>query len=134
MLRISNREFEGWLSSRSLKKIPCAELLEIDKLWSKYSAGKYGFTTQRQIWKDCDSPMAYCDDWLKFGTQVGWREQNGDKWHTRFEDLNINKSGVLPFEMHVAESARSLWSIVGWNDCGIWGVSHISLRLEECEL
>ncbi len=51
MLRISNREAEGWLREEDIENFPCTDLLIIDRLWVKYSEGRFGFSVQNKIWQ-----------------------------------------------------------------------------------
>ncbi len=52
MLEAVNREYEGWLTSKTIKSFPCADLQTIDQLWVHYSGGKFGFSVQLQIYLD----------------------------------------------------------------------------------
>ncbi|MGB6299401.1 MAG: GUN4 domain-containing protein [Rivularia sp. (in: cyanobacteria)] len=68
MLKVANRETEGWLDSDSIKKFPCTDLRTIDQLWVKYSNGHFGFSVQKRIWESVGK------DYEKFGDRVGWRK------------------------------------------------------------
>lgn len=52
MLRICDREAEGWLREVDINKFPCTDLLTIDNLWVKYSKGHFGFSVQKFIWQN----------------------------------------------------------------------------------
>ena len=67
-----------WFDADNLKTFPCEDLQTLDRLWVKYSEGKWGFSVQKQIWEKFGSPRFFNSDWDKFGDCVGWRE-NG-KW------------------------------------------------------
>ncbi|ABW26571.1 caspase, EACC1-associated type [Acaryochloris marina] len=58
------------LDEKIIRRFPCRDLLNIDRLWMKYSGGKFGFTVQHAIWESCNK------DWNKFGTTVNWRDPN----------------------------------------------------------
>lgn len=73
MCEVMGRQNEGWLRVEDIQQFPCADLRTIDQLWKKYSKGKFGFSVQKQIWKNCGSPMEYNANWEKFGDRVGWR-------------------------------------------------------------
>lgn len=77
MLKVADREDEGWLDSDSINAFPCEVLREIDRLWVEYSDGKFGFSVQSQIYfNDCngDPSGAYDEEaWLCFAERVGWR-------------------------------------------------------------
>ncbi len=40
------------LTASDIEQIPCTSLNNIDKLWHKYSNGKFGFTVQSRIYKE----------------------------------------------------------------------------------
>ncbi len=67
MLKVADREEEGWLDSDSIKIFPCEDLRTIDQLWVKYSQGHFGFSVQKQIYQEVQ------EDYGKFGDRVGWR-------------------------------------------------------------
>jgi hypothetical protein len=73
----------GWLDFKQTKNFSCTDLGTIDKLWVKYSNGKYGFSVQKQIYQSLggtkDFYLEGLDNWeQKFGDKVGWRK--GGKW------------------------------------------------------
>jgi hypothetical protein len=63
------------LEKQEVEKFPCLDLRTIDRLWVKYSNGKFGFSVQKEIWQSCGSPTDYNRDWRKFGVAVGWRKK-----------------------------------------------------------
>ena len=50
ILKLSGRATEGYPKPSDIKKIPAADIKEIDRLWRTYSQGKFGFTSQKHIW------------------------------------------------------------------------------------
>lgn len=46
MLKATDRAAAGWLNADALTQLPCLDLHTIDRLWSYYSGGKFGFTAQ----------------------------------------------------------------------------------------
>ncbi|KAM3090805.1 GUN4 domain-containing protein [Phormidesmis sp. 146-12] len=80
MLKVANREREGWLDSDSIKNFPCYVFRRIDRLWVDNSSGKFGFSVQRKIYvENCGGkPDGQYDEknWQCFGAQVGWRVNN----------------------------------------------------------
>jgi hypothetical protein len=86
-----------WFDRADLENFPCEDLRILDRLWVKYSSGKWGFSVQKQIWQECGSPMDYSDCWKKFGDRVGWRK-SGD-WLSYNElsfDLQKTLAGEFP--------------------------------------
>ncbi len=74
MLKICEREGEGWLDDGEIKKFPRHDLYIINKLWVQYSEGKFGFSTQQRIWqakKDCKR-VACKVGWLANLTSSEW--------------------------------------------------------------
>jgi hypothetical protein len=49
MLKIANREEEGWLDRESIQNFPCYALEKIDQLWVEASNSKFGFSVQKKI-------------------------------------------------------------------------------------
>lgn len=66
MYEVMDRQKEGRLQEQDIKNFPCQDLRNIDRLWMKYSQGKFGFSVQKKIWEGCDSPTSY-SAWEKFG-------------------------------------------------------------------
>ncbi|MDE5110478.1 MAG: GUN4 domain-containing protein, partial [Trichodesmium sp. St7_bin2_1] len=59
MLEVAGRESQGWLFSEDVENFPCQDLGTIDKLWVKYSGGKFGFSVQKQIYQDLGGTKDY---------------------------------------------------------------------------
>jgi serine/threonine protein kinase len=72
---ITSRQNEGWLRPSDIKNIPLIDLNNIDRLWVKYSQGRFGFSIQKEIWEAIQS------DWDKFTLIVGWKKYNGGYKH-----------------------------------------------------
>ena len=79
ILKVANRESEGWLRYEDAENFSCQDLGTIDKLWVKYSNGKFGFSVQKQIYQGMGGSKEFnWDDYEKLGDKVGWRK--GGKW------------------------------------------------------
>ncbi|MBE9067151.1 GUN4 domain-containing protein [Leptolyngbya cf. ectocarpi LEGE 11479] len=64
-------------SPNALINFPCDVLVRIDKLWMKYSKGRYGFTFQKEVYHKCHGladGRYYGEAFQKYGDAVGWRE------------------------------------------------------------
>ena len=97
MLKIMNREKEGWLTLDNCRNFPKEELRIIDQLWLNYSQGKFGFSVQKEIWLKAGGKLdSYdYDTYVKLGDQVGWRK--GGSWLSYSELTFINSTrGHLP--------------------------------------
>jgi ribosome-binding protein aMBF1 (putative translation factor) len=77
MLKAAGREQESYLNIESIETFPCAELRTIDRLWVKYSDGRFGFSVQKRIWESVGGKPGEYDEeiYCKFGERVGWRKQ-----------------------------------------------------------
>lgn len=97
MLKVANREKDGWLDVQSIDKFPCEELDKINQLWVKYSQGKFGFSVQESIWKSVGGSSKPTNEvYNRFGDRVGWRVNQ--LW-LKYDDYNFTKnapSGHLP--------------------------------------
>ena len=77
--KAASRESEGWLRGSDAENFSCQDLGTIDKLWVKYSNGKFGFSVQKQIYLSLGGTKEYNRDvWKKLGDKVGWRK--GGQW------------------------------------------------------
>ncbi len=52
MLKAANREKEDFLDLKSIEAFPLTDLDTIDRLWVKYSKGRFGFSIQKRIWQE----------------------------------------------------------------------------------
>jgi predicted NACHT family NTPase len=117
---------EGQVFDRAdLENFPCEDLLEINRLWVEASNGHFGFSVQKEIWKDCGSPMDYNDNYEDFMEKVGWQSEGSfvDYSDLKFSTSNSLKGelpgcGWLPFD------GRLIW----------FGVVFLFSRAETCEL
>ncbi|MEH2347858.1 MAG: GUN4 domain-containing protein [Nostoc sp.] len=104
-----------WMRYEELQLLnfPCTDLCTIDRLWVKYSNGRFGFSVQKEIYLSVGGKLdrKYNKEaWEKFGDRVGWRVPGGwfgPKWITYYQltlDTDAHRyahSGHLP--------ARSVW-------------------------
>jgi uncharacterized caspase-like protein len=121
MLRVANREKEGWLDSVSLESFPCKVWKRLDELWVQYSNGKFGFSVQTRIWQEVGSPTEYNVQWEAFGDRVGWRKEG--IWQPYTELRLIDSYYLLPGEL----------PLVAWASQGTSGVvASLALRYANC--
>ena len=103
MLEVAGRESQGWLQVEDVENFPCQDLGTIDKLWVKYSGGKFGFSVQKQIYQDLGGTKDYDKKvWESFGDKVGWRK--GGSWLS-YSDLTFSVGhymGHLPLCLGLA--------------------------------
>ena len=85
MLKVADREEQGYLSVDSIEKFPCEDLRIIDRLWVKYSDGKFGFSVQKDIYESLGGTKEYNEQiWLNFCDRIGWREERGRNWQKTY--------------------------------------------------
>ncbi|MFM6000669.1 MAG: GUN4 domain-containing protein, partial [Dolichospermum sp.] len=120
MLCVGEREREGWLNVESIDNFPCADLSIIDKLWVKYSDGRFGFSVQKRIYQGLGGTREFKTEiWLKFGDKVGWRK--GGSW-LYTSDITFDKKapeGHLPFPCIVVMDIMRM-SLFLWGSGGVW--------------
>lgn len=90
----------GYVYFTEVKGLPQADMATIEKLWLKYSKGKFGFTVQRALWNQ----VTVGKDFERFCRKIGWNMmENGIerklKWFGNSEftyDLDKAPTGHLP--------------------------------------
>lgn len=78
MLEAMGKSDWGSVYSSDLQNFPRTDLRTMDKLWLKYSDGKFGFSVQRDIWTSPQvggkvGELDY-DKYCKLADIVGWRK------------------------------------------------------------
>lgn len=125
LLKVSQREAEGWLDQASVKALSCSDLHTLATLWSYYSENHFGFVRQQWIWQEIGGVVGNYTAQAaeQFGDRVGWRKEG--QWLT-YDQLNFSamaSPGHLP--------ATTGNGVSG----GVWGgVPAITFRLEYCRL
>jgi len=134
MCEASGRQKEGYLLNSDMEKFPCADLQTIDRLWVKYSGGKFGFSVQKKIWLSVGgNTNASYDIYKIFSDRVGWYEP-------------IKEDFLMTSQIYHSKNSFSFQGNypLGWfgdvNDrgwCGWGGVGYgcvLFSRAETCEL
>lgn len=102
MLKVARREKAGWLDCEHMENFPAEDLSTIDRLWVKYSNGRYGFSVQKCIYEACGK------DYVLFGDRVGWRLKGNWLWWNDLTFTSYAPPGHLPG-----------WRVGGSG--GVWG-------------
>jgi serine/threonine-protein kinase len=141
MLEVAGRESQGWLPSMDVENFPCQDLGTIDKLWVKYSGGKFGFSVQKQIYQDLGGTKDFdYEVWNSFGDKVGWRK--GGSWLS-YSDLTFSEGhymGHLPSWRVFDLTFRSLGGHLTYIDLlsicmvGTSIFSSLAQRLVDCNI
>lgn len=124
MIKAAGREHDGWLSEEDLEAFPCRDLRTIDKLWMRYSNGRFGFSVQKRIWERIEktTPNGDVETWKRFGDAVGWR--TNDSW-VGYRNLN--------FTLDAPEGHLPEWVFVsGFVGGGFFG-SGLFSRIDACD-
>jgi hypothetical protein len=130
LFKAATQAHEGHLQIKSIETFPCTDLRTIDRLWVKYSNGRFGFSVQKRIWESVVKesvglkPGEYCYG-MEFPEHVGWTV-NYDWLY--LSDLTYGENapeGHLPtyclLEGHGWEFARRT-------------ISSLALRLVNCNI
>jgi serine/threonine protein kinase len=79
MCQAVSKNFPSYLYISDIEKISCVDLLTLDRLWMKYSKGRFGFSVQRQIYESLDG------DYGRFCAVVGWQIPNPNSASFRYK-------------------------------------------------
>jgi GUN4-like len=66
-----------WLTTNAVSTFPCGAIQTIDRLWKNHSQGRYGFTSQLNLWQealDYSSLEKTGDRWAAFSKTLSWNE------------------------------------------------------------
>ncbi|MDH6058022.1 P-loop NTPase fold protein [Umezakia ovalisporum] len=133
MLQAVGREPGDWLRTEELLNFPCTDLHTIDKLWLKYSGGKFGFSVQKEIYLSVGVKLdgSYNQEaWGKFCDRVGWVEDRvgwvEDIWYLLL-DL---PAGNLPRGFAFFAGVSSNWR----SDYRLNWISSLASRLVNCNI
>jgi hypothetical protein len=105
MLKVTNREEEGYLELDNVRNFPCEDLLTLDRLWVEYSKKhgfEFGFSVQKQIYVDCggilDFSFPSSETWAKFCDRTAWTKDGKGVDYTDqfFENNFLCVKGHLP--------------------------------------
>lgn len=74
ILKVSGKEILGWIDKEAMKKFPCLDLQTIDRLWFKYSGGRFGFSVQKSVYMGFGGKRVFDRKiWELTGDKIGWR-------------------------------------------------------------
>jgi hypothetical protein len=114
------------LTPDEVKVFPCSVLQVIDRLWTTYTGGRFGFSVQLRLYQEVggtlETAIAQDLDMLrKLGDKVGWRE-NG-QWKT------------IDQAEHKMEDPIGCYPVVWWSSpYGAKMVNYFLNRLFTCDL
>lgn len=105
MLKVTNREEEGYLELDNIKNFPCEDLLTLDRLWVEYSKKhgfEFGFSVQKQIYVECGGKLDFSDPssktWNQFRDRTAWKSEGNwvDYPDQFFKNNFMSVKGHLP--------------------------------------
>lgn len=114
------------LTPDEVRIFPCSVLQVIDRLWTIYTEGRFGFSTQLQLYQEVGGTLetAISQDLSmlrKLGEKVGWREN--EQWKT------------IDQVQHRLEDPVGCYPVVWWDSpYGAKMVNYFLIRLFTCDL
>ncbi|WP_218651810.1 GUN4 domain-containing protein [Nostoc sp. C052] len=91
---------KNYFGSEYIKVLTKKDLNNINKLWLKYSNGRFGFSVQKRIWKrlggGSDTTYNSPEIQNKFGDEVGWRKEGDWVYYSDINYWRTAPSGHLP--------------------------------------
>lgn len=104
-----------FIELRTIAEFSCPDVAMIDRLWTKYSGGKYGFTPQQQIWQTVNQNGDFSTEtWRSFATQVGWKHGDvaSSSGYLLYEQLIFDPQtapvGHLPWWFALPEESQNV--------------------------
>ena len=129
MLKLCDREKDGYLRAEDIENFPCEYLRIIDQLWVENSNGRFGFSIQKQIWQSIGgTPNANWKAWCSFGEHIGWCVKGSWLW---WNDLTFNLNAPMG---HLPRGG----AFIGWGLGDFWTgcrmLSAVASKLATCNI
>ncbi|MBE7382028.1 MAG: GUN4 domain-containing protein [Leptolyngbya sp. SIO1E4] len=139
MLEAADRRQEGWLDQAAIARFPCEVLHQLDQRWLRYSSGRFGFSSQLQIYTQEVDRMAFA-----FSRQAGWtistwRPMGFFKFYDRLTfSLDAPRGHLpalwfweMPWYMSLQMGGFGTGRGAGFGDASLFDA--VMLRLERCQ-
>ena len=135
MLAVTKREIKGDLDVKSIDSFPCRDLCTIDKLWVKYSNGKFGFSVQKRIYQGLGGTRNYDRKiWYAWADKVVWKTASSWLYTKRFYPaMNFTYDMEAPEGHLPTPRVYQHWASTIWFEEAAKGLSLFS-RVETCKL
>jgi len=97
-----NKEEGSPFTPEEILEFPCADLQTIDRLWTKYSDGVFGFSVQRKIYLGAGGkPLGAVESnprvWIKYVEQVGWGlDSKTIEYSELVDEISLAPEGHFP--------------------------------------
>ncbi|HSM81958.1 MAG TPA: GUN4 domain-containing protein, partial [Nodosilinea sp.] len=114
------------LTPDAIRTFPCSVLRVVDRLWTTYTGGRFGFSVQLQVYQagggTLESAISQDGEMLnRLGDQVGWRRDG--QWQT------------LDQARHSLKDPVGCYPVVWWDSpYGAKMVNYFLTRLFTCDL
>ena len=132
MITTVGKEVGQFFEAEEFQNFPCEELLAIDRLWEKYSGGKFGFSVQSKIWQECGRPTEPNNkDWEEFGNRVGWREGRKKRWAS-YHEVTFSASAPRGHLPYMGLEVRIRDSLAWYVYISYWWFPSLTSRIESC--
>lgn len=118
--KVMERVMGGW-SLQGIKDFPCQDLRVIDRLWLKYSQGKFGFSVQKQIWVEVGGKLDNGEDY----------EAAREAWSKVYDVVNWS---TIRYELASPKGHLPTWGGVAVGGFAVVGYSPLFSRIQVCRL
>lgn len=104
LLKIGAQDYYySGISKTNIKSISCLQLIILDKLWSLYSNGKFGFSIWTRRWKEHGEPTpADKLKWEDFLESISWKDQKSEAGSFSLANFHIGQLPSLEGELFVS--------------------------------
>jgi hypothetical protein len=104
VLEAANRS-NNWLRNEEIQSLACEDLFIIDRLWTIYSQGRFGFSVQKRIWESFGSEKPDRSRGEEFSDRVGWLKQRTetDNYYDILKLYTIKRRAAIPWGLNAPE-------------------------------
>ncbi|HBK97657.1 MAG TPA: hypothetical protein DD001_10180 [Microcoleaceae bacterium UBA10368] len=91
MVEVPGRQQAGSLSYEDVENFSCPDLRAMDKLWVKYSKGRFGFSVQKDIYQSLGGTKEHNEKvWVDFSEEIVWKEKGEKGKWLYYQELAFN--------------------------------------------
>ena len=96
---------DKWLRNEEIQSLACEDLFIIDRLWTIYSQGCFGFSVQKRIWESLGSEKSDRSRGEEFSDRVGWHKQKTetDTYYDILQLYTIKRREDIPCGLNAPE-------------------------------
>ncbi|MEG4483771.1 GUN4 domain-containing protein [Microcoleus sp. D2_18a_B4] len=135
MLEVAGRQKERWLDSENIYNFSCPDLRAMDRLWVKYSDGRFGFSVQKRIYQSLGGTKEYnSKEWKDFNEAIGWKQKGEKGKWLEYSQLTFNTQAPRAHLPVVTWGGG--WGMVGVGGWGGWSGRNRAFfsRIETCRV